>query len=84
MGRRIVSLLAVCAVAVALPAVAGGGKPPRARASTRRPALLTPLAAGSSVTPIISVGDVVGGVKFESILTASPCATGSTARSRLT
>ena len=68
MGRRIVSLLAVCAFVAALPVVAGGGKPPKDEGfHTSVPALLTPLAAGSSVTPIISVGDVVGGVKFESI-----------------
>ena len=34
---------------------------------TSTPAMLTPLAAGSSVKPIISVGDMVGGYTFESI-----------------
>jgi hypothetical protein len=34
---------------------------------TSQGAMLTPLAPGSSVTPIISVGDTVGGYRFESI-----------------
>ncbi len=34
---------------------------------TRQDAMLTPLAAGSSVTPIITVGDTVRGYRFEAI-----------------
>src|SRR5512133_1170412 len=34
---------------------------------TSQPAMLTPLVAGSTVTPIITVGDTVRGYRFEAI-----------------
>jgi Bacterial protein of unknown function (DUF839) len=56
--------LAALAALTAMPAAAwdkdGGFQ-------TSTPAMLTPLAPGSSVTPIISVGDKLGGYMFESI-----------------
>ena len=62
-GGRLVVLMA--AVAVVL-----GGAAPTAAApgfKTSQPPMLTPLAAGSSVTPIITVGDTIGGYMFEAI-----------------
>jgi uncharacterized protein DUF839 len=65
------SAAAVCAAALAalaaltaLPAAAGDKNP---GFQTSTPAMLTPLAPGSSVKPIISVGDKLGGYMFESI-----------------
>jgi hypothetical protein len=55
---------AAVAAIVALPAGAGDNN---SGFHTTMPALLAPLAPGSSVTPIISVGDSVRGYRFESI-----------------
>jgi len=69
MRNRVLAAVSTFVLAAAFPAVAGAGW----RSShdpgffTSVPALLTPLAPGSSVTPIISVGDMVGGAKFESL-----------------
>jgi hypothetical protein len=64
MRKRLV-VLAVGATLAALTALPAGADNPGFHTST--PAMLTPLAPGSSVTPIISVGDTVGGYMFESI-----------------
>jgi hypothetical protein len=57
-------LVALAALAVALPASAGDND---SGFHTSVPAMLTPLAPGSSVKPIISVGDRVRGYRFEAI-----------------
>ena len=54
---------AVVAVVAALPA----GADNESGFHTLVPAMLTPLAPGSSVKPIISVGDRVRGYRFEAI-----------------
>ena len=56
-------LLLVVAVATA---TAGAGDN-NSGFKTSQGAMLTPLAPGSSVTPIISVGDRVSGYRFESL-----------------
>src|SRR6266496_4403143 len=65
MKKRLCILAAGAAAAViALPT---GAADNNSGFHTSLPALLTPLAPGSSVTPIISVGDTVRGYRFESI-----------------
>ena len=56
--------VAAVAAVIALPAGAGDNS---SGFHTSAPALLTPLAPGASVKPIISVGDTVRGYSFESI-----------------
>jgi hypothetical protein len=56
--------VAAAAAAIALPTGAAGN---HSGFRTSQPPLLTPLAPGSSVTPIISVGEFVRGYRFESI-----------------
>jgi hypothetical protein len=63
--RLILSALALCAALTVTAAAAAGDNDSGFHTST--PAMLTPLAPGSSVKPIISVGDTVGGYTFESI-----------------
>ena len=65
MKRLILSALVLCTALVVSAAAAAGDNDSGFHTST--PAMLTPLAAGSSVKPIISVGDTVGGYTFESI-----------------
>jgi hypothetical protein len=56
--------VAAVAAVIALPTGAAGN---HSGFLTSQPPLLTPLAPGSSVTPIISVGEFVRGYRFESI-----------------
>jgi hypothetical protein len=64
--KRKLSIVAMCAALVA-PAAALPASADHPGFRTSTPPMLTPLAPGSSVTPIISVGDRVGGYMFESI-----------------
>ena len=65
MKRPLVVLLALLVVAVAA-ASAGAGEN-ESGFKTSQPAMLTPLVPGSTVTPIITVGDTVRGYRFEAI-----------------
>ena len=62
---------AVGAVAAAVAVVAVGARPPAARAGagfrTRQSSMLTAVASGVFITPIVTVGDRVGKYTFESI-----------------
>jgi hypothetical protein len=65
--RKKLCLAAAAAGAVAVIAALPAGADNNAGFHTSVPAMLTPLAPGSSVTPIISVGDRVRGYRFEAI-----------------
>jgi hypothetical protein len=65
MKRPLVVLLALLVVAVA--ATTAGADDNQSGFKTSQPAMLTPLAPGSTVTPIITVGDMVHGYRFEAI-----------------
>src|SRR5215213_5036666 len=67
MKKRLCMLAAGAAAAAAVIALPTGAAENNAGFHTALPALLTPLAPGSSVKPIISVGDTVRGYRFESI-----------------
>lgn len=60
--QRTVPIAVLATAATLLAATAGTG-----RAATSTPALLSPVAAGVEVKPLISVGDTLGGYTFESI-----------------
>jgi hypothetical protein len=63
-AATLAAALAALAALTALPAAAGNND---SGFHTSTPAMLTPLAPGSSVRPIISVGDTLRGYMFESI-----------------
>jgi hypothetical protein len=65
--RKRLFVAAACAVAVAVVAALPAGADNDSGFHTSVPAMLTPLAPGSSVKPIISVGDRVRGYRFEAI-----------------
>jgi hypothetical protein len=65
--RKRLFAAAACAAAVAVVAALPAGADNDSGFHTSVPAMLTPLAPGSSVKPIISVGDNVRGYRFESI-----------------
>jgi hypothetical protein len=67
MRKRLCVLAAGAAAVVAIVALPAGAGDNNSGFHTTLPALLTPLAPGSSVTPIISVGDTVRGYKFEAL-----------------
>jgi hypothetical protein len=67
MKKRLCMLAAGAAAVAAVIALPTGAAENNAGFHTALPALLTPLAPGSSVKPIISVGDTVRGYRFESI-----------------
>jgi len=80
MRKRLCVLAAGAAAVVAIVALPAGAGDNNSGFHTSLPALLTPLAPGSSVTPIISVGDTVRGYKFEAIPDMPSCATGAMVR----
>ena len=53
-------------VALTLPATGAGGRGPSGF-KTSQPPMLTPVASGVEVDPIINVGESVGGYTFDSI-----------------
>src|SRR5688572_27804466 len=64
-GRLVLGLAALAIVAIsATPATAAPSKP---GFKTSQPSMLTPMAPGSTVSPIITVADMVGGYMFEAI-----------------
>jgi hypothetical protein len=65
--RKRLFMAAACAAAVAVVAALPAGADNDSGFHTSVPAMLTPLAPGSSVEPIISVGDSVRGYRFEAI-----------------
>ena len=65
MKRPLAVLFVLLAVAVATGTAGAGDN--EAGFKTSQAAMLTPLVAGSTVTPIITVGDVVKGYRFEAI-----------------
>ncbi len=65
--RKKLSLLAAAGAAVGVLAALPAGADNNSGFRTSTPAMLTPLAPGSSVTPIISVGDRVRNYMFEAI-----------------
>ena len=69
--RKPPRMLALGVALVALVGVAfGGGASAKSKESgflTAKPALLAPVAPGVEVKPLLTVGDMVGGYKFESI-----------------
>jgi hypothetical protein len=65
MKRPLVVLLALLVVAVA--ATTAGAGDNDSGFKTSQPAMLTPLAPGATVTPIITVGDTVRDYRFEAI-----------------
>src|SRR5438874_12716672 len=65
MKRPLVVLLALLVVAVA--ATTAGAGDNDSGFKTSQPAMLNPLLPGSTVTPIITVGDTVRGYRFEAI-----------------
>src|SRR6266511_1950370 len=67
MKKRLCMLAAGAAAVAAIIALPTGAADNNSGFHTALPALLTPLAPGSSVKPIISVGDTVRGYRFESI-----------------
>jgi hypothetical protein len=64
--RRLLAL-AVAGAAVALGAATAASVPAKPTFLTPQPAMLTPVAAGSEVKPIITVGEHVGDYRFEAI-----------------
>ena len=67
MRRKLYVLAAGAAAVAAIIALPAGAGDNDSGFHTSAPAMLTPLAPGSSVEPIISVGDTVRGFKFEAI-----------------
>jgi hypothetical protein len=67
MKKRLCMLAAGAAAVAAIIALPTGAANNNSGFHTSLPALLTPLAPGSSVKPIISVGDTLRGYRFESI-----------------
>ncbi|MEK6274789.1 MAG: hypothetical protein AABM30_05555 [Actinomycetota bacterium] len=67
MRRKLWALAAGAAAVGAVIALPAGAGDNNSGFHTSLPAMLTPIAPGSSVTPIISVGDTVGNFKFESL-----------------
>lgn len=65
--RAILAAAAFSLLAAGLVPGAATARPTGAGFQTDEPSMLTPLAPGSSVQPIISVGDTVGGYMFESL-----------------
>jgi hypothetical protein len=65
MKRPLAALFVLLVVAIATGTAGAGDN--EAGFKTSQAAMLTPLVAGSTVTPIISVGDIVGGYTFDSI-----------------
>jgi hypothetical protein len=65
MRRALAVIVSLLAVAVATGTAGAGDNDSGFK--TSQASMLTPLAAGSSVTPIISVGESVGGYKFEAL-----------------
>ncbi len=65
--RKKLAVLAACAAGVAAVVALPAGADNNSGFHTSVPPLLTPLAPGSSVTPIISTGDTVRNYMFESI-----------------
>src|SRR5215210_7221968 len=65
--KKRLCMLAAGATAAAVIALPAGAADKNSGFHTSLPALLTPLAPGSRVNPIISVGDTVRGYRFESI-----------------
>ena len=69
-SRRGLTLLALAAAGVVLTAgaVAGDNHHKHDGFKTAKPSMLTPVAPGSTVTPLITVGDTLaGGYRYESI-----------------
>ncbi len=64
--RRALVLVVAASVLVAVVAATSSAKP-SAGFLTAKPAMLAPVAAGVEVKPLLTVGDTVGGYKFESI-----------------
>jgi hypothetical protein len=69
MQRRVLSLLGILLLAAALPVASSAGPKPKDDPGflTASPPFLTTLAPGSSVKPLITVGEIVDGLRFESI-----------------
>ncbi len=67
MRKRLCVLGAAATAVIAIVALPAGAGDNNSGFHTSVPAMLTPLAPGSSVKPIISVGDTVRGYKFEAI-----------------
>jgi len=67
MKKRLCVLAAAVGAVAAVIALPTGAADNNSGFHTSQPPLLTPLAPGSSVTPIISVGESVRGYRFESI-----------------
>ena len=67
MRKRLCVLGAAATAVIAIVALPAGAGDNNSGFHTSVPAMLTPLAPGSSVKPIISVGDTVRGYQFEAI-----------------
>ncbi len=67
MRRRLWMLLAAAAAIVAIAALPAGAGDNGSGFRTSAPSMLTPLTQGSSVTPIMTVGEQLRGYRFEAI-----------------